>query len=316
MPLLVAGAPQPTGQTAHPAKGLTPKRVTWTSPTGDVLALCDDGQGYRSLKGRSGFGMVPREVLYDSLPAGGGILRSIHDQVRVLAIPLRVSGLTQDQYLDRYRRLVRSVRHRIGGEDLPGTITVELPNGTRRSISAYYNGGLDAEEDIDDLLQLGQSFPRLEFLALDPYWTGGTVDGQWAASVAGQPWFGTMPRKLSASQVLGTVTVDVPGDADAYPIWKITGPGVPVIGNNTTSRSFQFKSGSPIPAGRTVTVDTRDDQLSVVDDLGNDLYSSLLEFPDLWTLEPGINELQVEIGGATAASKVAFTAGVRWQTGW
>jgi hypothetical protein len=315
MPLL-AGTQQPTTPSTPGGPRLAPKRITWTAPDGDELVLSDDSQGYRSMPGRSGFGMVPREVLYDSLPGGGGILRNVHDQVRVLQIPLRVAGATQDEYLSRLRRLQRSVRHRRGGEDVPGTITVALPDGSRRKIAAFYNGGLDDHtENMDDLLFTAQTFPRVEFLALDPYWSGAAVGDEWAGAT-GSTWFGTMPRRLSASQVLGDVTVTLPGDADAYPIWTITGPGAPTLTNTTTGRSLAFKPGSPIGAGRTVTIDTREDHLTVTDDLGADLYGSLEEFPDMWTLEPGVNDLTVEMASATADTRVAFTATVRWQTGW
>ncbi|MFD0853931.1 phage tail protein, partial [Actinomadura adrarensis] len=200
--------------------------------------------------------------------------------------------------------------------DVPGTLTVEAPDGSRRSIAAFYNGGLDGEEDpMDDLMLCSQVFPRLEFLALDPYWTGGTVSDQWKAD-AGTPWFGPLPLRLSPSQVLGNVTVDLPGDADAYPVWTITGPGVPIIQNVTTGRGFEFRGDAPIDAGRTVTIDTRPDRLTVLDDLGNDLYASLEPFPDMWSLEPGANELQVELTGSTPDSQAAFSADVRWQAGW
>lgn len=305
----------PDGGLDRPGR-LNPKRITWTSPAGDVLDLCSDAQGYRSLPGRSGFGIPPREVVYDTNPNGGGIFRSIQDQVRVLAVPLRVQADTQADYLARLHRLQRAVRHRYGGQDVPGVITAYLPDGSLRKITAFYSGGLqDHTEDNEDLLMTAQPFPTLEFIALDPYWEGRSVGDSWRAT-AGKAWFGPMPRSLAASQVLGQVTVNLPGDADAYPIWTVTGPGVPTIANSTTGRSFTFKSSAPVLAGQTVTIDTREEHLSVVDQDGTNLYSSLEQWPDLWTLEPGLNDLTVEMADSTAASRVAFTATVRWQAGW
>lgn len=322
MPLL-AGTQLPTpggggggGGPGTPVSDRQPKRVTWTSPAGDVLDLSSDAQGYRTLPGRAGFGLPPREVVYDPSPTGGGIFRTIQDQVRLLSVPLRVQADTRDDYLTRLHRLQTAMRHRYGGQDIPGVITAYLPSGSWRSIRAFYNGGLDDHtEDLEDLLFTSQPFPNLEFIALDPYWTGGTVAGAWR-STSGKAWFGAFPRTLAASQVLGAVRVDVPGDADAYPIWTIKGPGVPTIANVTTGRSFQFKSGSPIASGQTVTIDTREEQLSVVDQDGTNLYGSLQQWPDLWTLEPGPNDLTVDMASATLATRVSFTAGVRWQAGW
>ncbi|HEY9416143.1 MAG TPA: hypothetical protein VIQ30_15385, partial [Pseudonocardia sp.] len=264
----------PGGGLPHPSR-LQPKRITWTAPGGDILDLCSDAQGYRPLRGRSGFGLVPREVIYDASPMGGGLFRTIQDQVRLLTIPLRVHATTQADYLTRLHRLQASVRHRYGGQDVPGTITVFLPNGSSRRISAFYHHGLEEHsEELEDLLFTAQNFPTLEFIATDPYWEGGSVGDTWRAT-AGAAWFGPMPRSLASSQVLGAVTVNVPGDAETHPIWTITGPGVPTITNVTTGRSFAFKDTAPIADGQTVTIDTRDTYLSVVDQDDVNLYSSL-----------------------------------------
>jgi hypothetical protein len=309
---LVVGSGRPTVVSAGRPQ---PKTFTWTAPDGDVIPLCDRASGYLSLKGRAGFGMVPREVIYDASPDGGGIFRTIQDQVRIVSYPLRVQGADQTEYLERYRRLQRAFRHRRGGVDVPGTLTVGLPDGTSRSISAFYNGGLDPEEtDLDDLLAVGQNHPRLEFLALDPYWTGGDISYTWASSSASVPFFGTLPLHLSASQVLGNVTADLPGDADSYPIWTLTGPGTPLLANDTTGSELVF--AEEIPSGTVITIDTRPEQLTVVDDEGENWFGNLEPFPDLWVLEPGTNGLRVEMSGATEDSGVQMTAAIRWQTGW
>jgi hypothetical protein len=261
--------------------------------------------------------MVPREVIYDTVPTGGGIPRTIQDQVRIISLPLSVQGPDPDTYLQRRARLQASVRHPedLDGVPTPGTLTVALPDGSRRSIAAYYNGGLDGEEDIvDDLLLCYQTFPRLEFIALDPYWTGGTLTSPTWRTAAPVAWFGGLPLQLSANQVLGSVSVDVPGDADSFPVWTIVGPGAPEVINNTTGRSWAF--GTAIASGRTVTVDTREGRLTVVDDLGNNLYGSLEAFPDLWPLRSGRNDLTVTMTGSSTASRISFAADIRWQTGW
>lgn len=314
MPLIAGSAPPPP---SRPAKAR--KRFVWTAADGTELSLSDATAGYVSVPGRAGFGLPPREVVYDQLPGGGATIRGIRDQVRIISLPLRVQGADADEYLSRLRALQRAMRHPedTDGIPVPGTLTVRLPDGSSRSISAYYHGGLDGEENPkDDLLISQQTFPRLEFIGLDPYWTGGTVTSPTWGTAAGVPWFGTLPLRLSPSQVLGSVTVDVPGDAESYPVWTITGPGVPTITNVTTGRSWAFKAGSPIADGRTVTVDTRPGLLTVTDDLGNNLYSSLESFPDFWPLRSGVNELTVEVADATSASSVKFVADVRWQTGW
>lgn len=315
MPVVV-GTPAPAPPPSRPPRPgrLPAKRFIWTSAAGDVLDLTS-GQGYTCLPGREGFGLPPRQVIQNELPDGGASLQGIRDQVRVMTIPLRVRGATQDEYLQRLRRLQAAMLHPLrNGIEVPGTLTVALPDGSRRSIAAYYNGGLSGEEDpLDDLkLRMG-TFPNFELLALDPYWTGGQVGDGWRAT-AGNAFFGAMPLQLAASQVLGAVTVDLPGDAESWPIWTIVGPGTPTIANTTSGRSFEFAVA--VEDGRTVTVDTRPDRLTVTDDLGTDLYDTLATWPDLWPLEPGRNELTVELAGAGSGSRISFTADVRWQAAW
>lgn len=316
MPIIAGTGAVPAPPPVDPARPgrLPPKRIVWTSATGDVLDLTG-GQGYTCLPGRNGFGLPPREVAAADLPDGGASLQSIRDQARMLAIPLRVQGTTQAEYLERLRRLQAAMRHPVrDGIAQPGVLTVALPDGSRRSIAAYYHGGLSGEEEpLDDLLLKMGTFPNFELIALDPYWTGGQVSQQWRAS-AGRAFFGPMPLQLAASQVLGSVTVDLPGDADSFPVWTISGPGIPTITNVTSGRSFAFADA--IAPGTVVTVDTRPDRLTVLDDQGTDLYDKLATWPDLWPLEPGRNELTVEMADADASSLIGFTADVRWQAAW
>ncbi|WP_026314233.1 hypothetical protein [Actinomadura flavalba] len=316
MPILagVPTPPPPPVPSRRPRR--PPKRIIWTSTTGDVLDLTG-GMGYEIMPGRSGFGLGPRENVHDPDPDGGAQLRAIVDQVRLMAVPLAVRGSTPEEYLERRARLHAAMRHRRGGVDVPGTLTVELPDGTRRHILAFYNDGLDGEEDVlDDVILTYQQYPRFELLAMKPWFTGDETVAQSWTSDAGVPWLGALPLRLSPAAVLGEVTVVVPGDADAYPVWTITGPGAPIARNLTTGREWVWKPAEPIASGRTVTIDTRPSELTVVDDLGNDLYTQLEPYPDLWELEPGVNNLQIEITDSTAGSSAGLHAQVRWQAGW
>ena len=320
MPLIALAPPAPP--TPAPKREGQRKHILWVSPSGDEIDLSDTAAGYVSVPGRSGLGMVPREVVYDQQPDGGATLRTIRDLPRVVHLPLRVHGKTADEYVSRLRRLQVAFRHPIDpvtGVPRPGRLVVVMPDGSSRSLRAYYHGGLDAEEDpLDDLILRSQTFPELEFIALDPYWSGGMVTSPtWRVAAGTVAWFGgPFPRVLAASHVLGGVSIQVPGDAPCYPVWTIRGPGVPVIRNETTGREWRFKATAEIPAGRTVTVDTRPGVLTVEDDQGNNWFSNLEQWPDLWALEPGVNEITVEMSGATRASFIRFEAEIRWQSGW
>lgn len=314
MPILVGTTSSPPAPPVRPRRSA--KRILWTSAAGDVLDLTG-GQGYVSLPGREGFGLPTREASYRELAEGGADLADIVDQVRLLNNGVSVKGATAAEYQERLARLQAAMLHpRRNGTRVPGTITVQLPDGTIRTISAYYNTGLSgAEERLDDHLTYYQEFPNLEFLAVDPYWSGGQMGEGWGAT-PGQPWFGAMPRALASSAVLGSVTTVLRGDAETWPIWTIVGPGAPSAQNLTAGRGWAWRTDSPIPSGRVVTIDTRPTVLTVIDDLGNDLWEDMDDYPDLWPLEPGANDLMVTIDGATGASRASYTADIRWQAGW
>lgn len=318
MPLVVAAAstPPPVIEPTTPTR--QPKRVIWTDPAGRDFDLSTDG--YSQLTGRFGFGVVEREVIVDRMPSGAGMLHAIRDTPRVLSMPLLISGTTTEEYLRRRRDLQEAFRHRRGGVDVPGRITVALPNGQRRSIAAYYHGGLDGEESFrDDLILRRQPFPELEFIALDPYWESEAIEIEWKQAEAGA-FFPILPVNLAPSQVLGDTTADNIGDAPAYPVWEIDGPGTPTVRNVTTGQEWAFTVS--IPTGRTVTVDTRPPEiapetgLTAVDDLGEDYWPNFADFPQLWALEPGTNDLSLEVTAATVDTAVRMTATIRHQAGW
>ena len=120
------------------------------------------------------------------------------------------------------------------------------------------------------------------------------------------------PVLLSPPSTLGSATVTNEGGGDAYPVWKIYGPGTPTITNNTTGRSFGMSSA--LTSGEVVTVDTRPTLQSAVDGTGADRWGDLVKSSprDLWTLPPGVNQLTVVLAGSGAGSAVELTYHQRW----
>lgn len=314
---LIAGqttTPEPEGPAARRAK-----RVIWIAPDGTEFPLI--GEGYESLAGRTGFGVPLRELITDRMPGGAEMVTGERTGPRVMSIPLLIVAETPAEYLELYDRIVASVRHKRGGRLVPGAIRVELPDGRWRQISAYYQGGLDPDEQIlDDLIGAWHMFPRLEFRAPEPTWEGREISPRRWQTSSGVPFYPIYPWRLSPSQALGSIAENVQGDADAFPIWRITGPGIPTAENETTGQSWAFDEA--IPAGRTVTVDCRPPELApetgltAVDDLGVDSWHRFADWPELWSLEPGVNELNVSVSGATVDTVVELTYRPRHQAGW
>lgn len=300
------------------------KQVTWTGANGTEITLTDSAGGYVSTTGRTGFGPVDPTVVSDQMWDGSSLVRNHRLQPRVITVPLYVMGPDTETYLARLRALQSTFRHPpdpATGLPVPGRVTVQLPDGTHRSAQAYYqSGGSPTEDQLDDVPAGWVSLPNLQFYAPVPTWEGDLIAQTWqlAAEPAGVPPM--PPVLLGAGTVLGDAQVDNPGDTDAYPVWTITGPGTPVIADTDTGQSYEFTTA--LAAGQTVTVDCRPVELApltgltAVDDAGNDWWPNFADYPDFWTLPPGVSNISLEMDGATPDSSVSVSALARWLAAW
>lgn len=296
------------------------KRITWTGPGGDEFVLTDENAGMGSLKGRSGFGLAPTTLTADDLDSGGGLLRSIHAGPQIVHIPLAVWADDSATFYQRYDALAASFQHVRGGQASPGTLTVQRPDGTGRYTRAYYQDGLNPQEWTN---RKGVTITDLQFWCPSPYWYGDTLT--WRITYqdpAGFPFFPLLPLRLAPESVStgGPVVFTNPGDAPSWPVWQITGPGTPTLTSVTRGETIQF--ADPIPAGRTVTIDTRppslapDTALTAVDDTGANWWPSLTQFPQLWPLEAGPNSVTLAMPGATEDTQILMTVDPAYGTAW
>lgn len=323
MPFAVRPTTPPPPPPVRPPHG-EPKRILWTSAAGDTIDLSTRAGGYAVMAGRDGFGRIDAELVADRMTSGAALLRAHRLQPRVMTTPLLVEGATEADYLAHWRRLQASLRHpvdRATGLPVPGRITVELPDGSARSISAFYQtGGSATEDNLDDVLAHYTMLPNLQWYAAHPIWQGADFGRSWQVAPDPRPFYPIYPMRFTSSQVLSSATITNPGDADAYGVWTIVGPGTPSIGRTDTGEVFAFSEA--IPAGRTVTVDCRPVELApttgltVVDDTGEDWWDRLVDFPDFWTLPPGKTHLDLSMTGANADSRITLAAAAGWQGAW
>lgn len=311
--------PTPVGQ---------PKRITWTSAVGDTIDLTSRAGGYFTLTGREGFGPIDADIVADRMASGSSLPRAHRWQPRLMTNPLQIEGKTEAEYLARYRRLQASLRHPIDPDTylpVPGRITVELPDGSSRFIPALYQGGASPTEDhLDDVLAHWVRLPNLQFYAGFPLWQGADIGRSWQVSPATRPFYPIYPIRVKSSQVLDDATIFNPGDADAFPLWRLRGPGTPTIGNADTGAVFRFSE--PIPSGVTVTVDCRPVELApatgltALDDQGlgdsSDWWDRFVDFPAFWTVPPGTTHLNLAMTGADETSRIQLIALAGWQGGW
>lgn len=304
-----------------------PKQVVWTASDGVTsINLTNRPGGYFTLTGRQGFGPVDALMTTDTMWDGSGLVRNTRAQPRLMTVPLMIEGkpVTGLDYLTLYRALTATFRHPVNSTtDLPtpGRITVSLPDGTTRSIAAYYQGGGSPVEDTFDDTAIGWSMlPNLQFLAPVPTWEGDTQVQTWelAPDDGGVPPM--PPVLLGSTTLLGTTTFQNLGDSDAYPVWTITGPGTPTITNTDTGDSIAFTEA--IDDGDTVVVDCRPVSIAPATGLtatqqdDTDWWPMLQDFPDLFTLPPGLSHLDLAMASSGPDSSITLSVTTRWQGAW
>lgn len=328
MPFVVRDVPPPPPPVTPGRAVGQPKRILWTGANGDVIDLSTRTAGTAGLVGRDGFGPVDAEIIADRMALGSALPRTHRVQPRLMTTPLQVEGRTEAEYLARWRRLQASLRHPVDvatGLPVAGRMTVELPDGTSRSIPAYYQGGASPTEDqLDDVLAHYVQLPNLQWYAPYPLWQGADIGRTWEVEPESRPLYPIYPIRFTGSQVLAEATIVNPGDADAFPVWTLRGPGTPTIGRSDTGESFAFTEA--IPAGTTVTVDCRPVELApataltAIDDQdagdASDWWDRLADFPDFWVIPPGETHLSLSMTGATSASRIQLSALAGWQGGW
>lgn len=111
-----------------------------------------------------------------------------------------------------------------------GTWTVVQPNGTARSLRLRFEDDGDHAAEWDPA-QLGWERYGIRFMADQPLWEGATVRPPAWAAADSQNFYGGdagggfgPPYFISSSFTLANAVIDNPGDVDAWPVWRITGP--------------------------------------------------------------------------------------------
>ena len=131
-----------------------------------------------------------------------------------------------------------------------------------------------------------------------------------ADDVQGVPFF---PIMLSASTIQGARQIDIQGDADAYPIWTVHGPGEDFeITNRTTGERFFLEGEITSP----ITIDTRTEQLSAEGMSNMELWARVPRELSTFPLRPGRNDLSFVIVNATEQSKVELRYAEQWRAGY
>lgn len=281
--------------------------ATWTDPLGTVWPLTDIApeRGFFTTFGVAGWGAAPYEIVTDPMARGGESVRHIRAQPARLTWPLHVWGETHQQFVDRIRAIRKAIMMTVH-RGIPGTITVQRPDGSARYIEAFYEDGFGGEG--------GE-----HWLSANPVLTMFCPDGSWrdVDQVVERRTFGTPVSffspflTVSESQVIGATTINNPGDMTAWPTWTITGPCTSVTAtNNSTEQSFVLTH--TLIAGATATITT--DRPMVRGSAGENI-ADKLNWPAayLWGLLPDANDIQFVVAGGSTGTAIELAFHPRYE---
>ncbi|PRX39525.1 tail protein [Planifilum fimeticola] len=272
--------------------------VSWTETPGDVvtippqpLIIFDNRDGYKYLGDRSGAEMAPLSFAeYRVFGAPGSVHQFTTKDPRPIDFLIQINGANRNEIRQKVRELTAKLA------DKPLVLVEVQPEGEARYINCRLADIIGKEGKGEQ----GPSWKKvvLSFRAFDPFWYGEriVVDG------AGPENAGYFPTE---------VMVKNPGDAEAWPIFKlygpITNPQVQLVDpNNDLNIYAEFKlTGFTIPAGRYVVVDTRPGRKTIIFDDGQNLYQFLdPSINQLFSIPPGEYVVDLDGGSTDANTKI------------
>lgn len=311
--VLAADVPQPP-QKVH--WGRTYVSITGRNGQGEEIALTDFSNslwpGIVMMPGATGLDAPPYELHSDDSPnLDGGMFRDARAVAREIMLPVFLYGIDRQTVKSLKRKLISSLNPKKGYSVLK---FVE-GDATPRYLRCYYKSGMEGSETTDEAGFTWKKY-AIQLTAYDPYFYGDDVRvAEWAFGT-GDAFLNTtsfFPLHINAGLVVGSnIDLSNPGDVEAWPIWELTGP---IRGFHFTSPSGEsfgitapVDGSNTVPAGRTLTVDTRPGYKTLTDDLGTNYWPRLDTNPELWQVPEGDSVATVDIlpGSDNASVRLSF----------
>jgi hypothetical protein len=270
--------------------------MEWIEPDGTAHAL-NDAAAVHVLVGRSGLFMPPLAHVEDRVPlTPGSLLRAIDVQPRVVDLPLWIHGETPSALRQRVRDVLRWFDPLRGD----GRLRVTAPDGEERELVCRYAGGLQLVEDAGSHRMTSQTLV-LTLRAAEPYWRAVTAESAAFTIEGAVTFFPLFPLRLTASTVFGAGAIDNPGDVEAYPIWTLTGPGDTIVLRNLTTGE-KIELATVLLPGDVIAIDTSPRVRTITLNGATNLWPDASYDSALWWLQPGENEVRIEMSNATTES--------------
>ncbi|MGW5130886.1 phage distal tail protein [Streptomyces sp. NPDC004135] len=263
----------------------------------DVIDLDEietKGVGFQVKAGMTGLGLPPVSVQWLEGAGDGATYRATRVQSRDIDLPIEI--LANDR-VELQTQLSRLALVLAGG----CTLVLDEGNGVTWSTDVHRVGGGEYAYGTDTIGEREFS-TVLTLRAGDPYFTSSeqqvrTVGGNTAASAF---LSGLVAMPVSPSQAIGEITLTNTGDASAYPVWEVTGPGDTFVATSPTGETLRWTG--TLTAGQKLIVDTR--KGTVVDGTGANRYDLLDTAPRFWTVQPGTSTAVASLLNTTTASRI------------
>ncbi|MFD4608276.1 phage tail domain-containing protein [Streptomyces sp. NPDC058440] len=262
--------------------------------------------------GATGLDMPPFEIHADDSPnLDGSIYRGNRAGAREILLPVFIYGIDRKTLKEFKRKLAAALNPRNGYCVLSFT----EGDGRPRRLRVFYRGGMEGSEDTGSSGFRWVSY-GVQLTALDPWFFGDTdVIPSWDVGTS-KPFLGPkfFPLTLGKGDVAtSTLTVENPGDIEAWPVWTLTGPlrSFKFTGPDKTSWGIKENVGGPdaLATGRTLTVDCRPGYKTLVDDKGKNYFPDLDASPSLWAVPAGESIVKTNLvaGSGTASVSMRLT---------
>jgi phage-related protein len=263
-----------------------------TGGNADVIQF-DGSDGYILTTGLRGLGIPTTDVRITNSAGDGGTWRSTRRGIRELDLPIVVIADDRDSVESKLRRLAAALSDRYGTPKLVATYS----DGSSYEIEVHYTGGAETLFGSD----AGSTYCRwmLTVQAPQPYWTSQQLVS-FSLAYDGSTR-GLLPDlsmlKVKTNSVLGSFTIENPGDVDAFPVWTINGKSTLT---SITLNGVGFTYTETTAAGDKRTIDTRN--ATVVDASSVNKYAYLGTAPKLFAIPPGRSTITVAITSADSST--------------
>ncbi|MEU0674466.1 phage tail family protein [Streptomyces sp. NPDC006172] len=260
----------------------------------DLNEIETKGVGFQAKTGATGLGLPPVSVQWLEGAGDGATYRATRVQTRTIDLAIEILANDRAELQAQLSRLALMLA---GG----CTLVLDEGGGITWSTEVHRTGGGEYTYGVDTIGEREFS-TVLTLTAGDPYFTSSEQQIRYVGgNTTTTPFLSSLANvKVAPSQAIGQITLSNSGDAPAYPVWEVTGPGDTFVATSPKGETLRW-NGS-LTAGQKLIVDTR--KGTVVDQSGANRYDLLDTAPRFWTVQPGTSTAVASLSNTTTASRI------------